>query len=160
MRGLHHCVIAMALCAIALTGCAPDVTTQQEQTPPEQPETTSLYAEITAAEYETWTPAPGYTVRQAAKGPHGDEVQIFLDATAEKGLVDGGTAWPVGSVIAKDIFRDGDLVEIAAMKRQADGWYWGEWDAQGKPIAEGLAVEPCEGCHADGTDGTLGVTLK
>ncbi len=97
--------------------------------------------------YTGWTPAPGNESRVAAKGPHGDEVQILLDPTAEQGLASGGDRWPLGSIIAKDIFQDGKLVQIAAMKKTAKGWYWGEWDAQGKPVVEGLAAEPCEGCH-------------
>ena len=118
-----------------------------------------LYGEITAAAYTEWAPAPGYSTRQAAKG-HGDEVQILLDPTAEKSLAEGAAEWPVGALIAKDIYRAGELIQIAAMKKTDKGWYWGEWNAQGEPIVEGLAVEPCEGCHADGTDGTLGVTLE
>jgi len=174
--GLRLAVLAGALlCVIALAGCgaasedqaaqppaatAPQVeTTQPSQSPVEQ-EPGNLLDEITAANYQQWTPAPGYESRMAAKGPHGDEVQILLDPTAEAGLASGGDQWPPDSVIAKDIYRSGELVQVAAMKKTADGWYWGEWDAQGKPITEGLAVEPCEGCHAEGTDGTLGVALQ
>lgn len=162
-------------CAIALVGCGaaePEVPTpspvpsetQTETTPPtepaEEPAPVDLLEEIKAADYARWTPAPGNENRVAAKGPHGDEVRILLDPTAEKGLASGGDRWPVDSIIAKDIYRDGELIQIAAMKKTADGWYWGEWDAQGKPIVEGVAAEPCEGCHAAGTDGTLGVVLE
>ena len=166
---------ATLACVIALAGCGattPDQPAQTPVPPAPQPEATQptetvvatvpddLLAELKAADYTKWTPAPGNESPVAAKGPHGDKVQILLDPTAEKGLASGGGQWPQGSIIAKDIFRGGDLIQIAAMKKTAEGWYWGEWDAKGKPIAEGIAVEPCEGCHSNGTDGTLGVVLK
>jgi len=165
----------MLACVIALAGCnatppaAPtpsaDSPAPQSETSPtsdsaEVPVTVNLLEELKAANYTGWTPAPGHESPVAAKGPHGDEVQILLDPTAEKGLASGGDRWPQNSIIAKDIFRGGKLIQIAAMKKTADGWYWGEWDAKGTPIAEGTAVEPCQGCHAAGTDGTLGVVLK
>jgi len=168
-------ISATLACVVALAGCGatpPDEPAQGADRPAPQTETTqpgdsadapqpeNLLDELKAANYTKWTPAPGNESRVAAKGPHGDEVQILLDPTAEKGLASGGDRWPLDSIIAKDIFRGGKLIQIAAMKKTADGWYWGEWDAQGKPIAEGIAVEPCEGCHAKGNDGTLGVMLK
>ena len=167
-------VSATLACAIALAGCgatppnepaqgagtpAPQTETSQPSATADVSEPVNLLDELKAADYTQWKPAPGNESRVAAKGPHGDEVQILLDPTAEKGLASGGE-WPLDSIIAKDIFQDGELVQIAAMKKTADGWYWGEWDEQGTPIAEGVAVEPCEGCHASGTDGTLGVVLK
>ena len=159
------CLIALAGCGAASDEQVPD--SPAPMTEPREPSGTAgaqepfdLFDEITAADYTRWTPAPGNESRVVAKGPHGDEVQILLDPTAEKGLAAGGNRWPLNSVIAKDIYQNGALIQIAAMKKTADGWYWGEWDAQGRPVAEGLAVEPCEGCHAAGTDGTLGVVLK
>ncbi len=165
---------AALACVIAASGCgtASDEQSQLPDSPvpltePSEPSATAegqeplnLFDEITAADYTQWTPAPGNASRVVAKGPHGDEVQILLDPTAETALASGGGQWPLNSMIAKDIYQNGALVQIAAMKKTAGGWYWGEWDAQGKPIAEGLAAEPCEGCHASGTDGTLGVVLK
>lgn len=164
---------ATLACVVALAGCGASAPSESAQDPlgaapqAETSQTTdgaakpaSLFDELKSADYTKWEPAPGNESKVAAKGPHGDEVQILLDPTAEEGLASGGDRWPLNSIIAKDIFRNGQLIQIAAMKKTADGWYWGEWDAQGKPIAEGIAVEPCEGCHADGTDGTLGVSLK
>ncbi len=160
----RHLLMAAAALAIALAGCTASPPPQSEQdapaAQPQEQEVMSLFDELKAAEYTGWAPAPGYASPQPAKGPHGDQVQILLDPTAEQGLADGGGEWPIGAVIAKDIFQAGELVQIAAMKKTADGWYWGEWDPEGEPIAEGIAIEPCEGCHAAGTDGTLGVSLK
>jgi hypothetical protein len=161
-------VIALAGCGAAQTDepaqgddpPAPEAESSQPSEPDDVTEPANLLDEIQAADYTAWTPAPGNESPVPAQGPHGDEVQTLLDPTAEEGLASGGDQWPLDSVIAKDIFRDGELIQIAAMKKTADGWYWGEWDAEGDPIVEGIAVEPCEGCHADGTDGTLGVVLK
>lgn len=162
------CVIALAGCGSAQSGDPAQGDDFSEQgTESGQPgegvgvtEPSGLLDEIQAADYTMWTPAPGNESRMPARGPHGDEVQILIDPTAEEGLASGGAQWPLGSIIAKDIFRDGELIQIAAMKKTADGWYWGEWDSVGNPIVEGIAVEPCEGCHSDGTDGTLGVVLR
>lgn len=165
---------AVVVCILALAGCAAEPEQQEPAsstappqaeesptaTPPQAEEPADLLDEITTAEYTAWTRAPGYESRQAARGPHGDEVQIFLDPTAEAGLAAGGGQWPTDSIIVKDIFRDGELIQIAAMKKMADGWYWGEWDASGETITEGLGVEPCQGCHSAGTDGTLAVDLR
>lgn len=166
---------AMLACFIVLAGCgaaatdepvpsadlpAPQTGTAQPSDSAKVSKPVNLLDELKASDYTKWTPAPGNKSPVAAKGPHGDEVQILLDPTAEEGLAGGGDRWPLDSIIAKDIFRNGELIQIAAMKKTADGWYWGEWDARGKPIAEGLAAEPCEGCHAEGTDGTLGILLK
>lgn len=167
------CVLALALAVMAMTGCAaePERPQRPRTTPPAQvedsptaeppqaPEPANLLDEITTAQYATWATAPGYESRQVARGPHGDQVQTFLNAAAEAGLAAGGAQWPNDSIIVKDVFRDGELIQIAVMKRTPDGWYWGEWEASGALIVEGLAVEPCQGCHAAGTDGTLGVDL-
>lgn len=161
------CVIVLAGCSAAsddrslpADGPAPVTESSQPSGSAEGQGTFDLFDEITTADYTRWTPAPGYESRVAAKGPHGDEVRILLDPTAKQGLAAGGGQWPMNSVIVKDIYQNGALVQIAAMKKTTDGWYWGEWDARGRPVVEGLAAEPCEGCHASGTDGTLGVALK
>ncbi|MDZ4179748.1 MAG: hypothetical protein U1E29_11055 [Coriobacteriia bacterium] len=157
-------LLSSAACLLLLAGCGTDTQAPPSQTssapPPEISESVDLYAEIIVAAYTEWAPAPGYSSRQSARGPHGEEVQIFIDPTAEETLAGGAAEWPTGAIIAKDIYRAGELIQIAAMKKTDGGWYWGEWDALGEPIAEGLRVEPCEGCHASGTDGTLGVTLE
>jgi len=165
-------VIALALAlAVAAVGCASDPETQPSQPPPaettqqppaEEPQSgeLDLFDEINRESYSEWQPAPQYEVKQVAKGPHGEEVQIFLNPIAERAMADKSGEWPVGTIIAKDIYQDGELFQVAAMKKVDEGWYWGEWNVEGVPVAEGLAIQPCEGCHSDGTDGTLAVTLE
>jgi hypothetical protein len=164
-RHLRFAIAVLAAWALfGVSGCGGNAQPPAEPTPPassQQPAApTSLFDEITAASYTQWTPAPGFESRQPAKGPHGDEVQVFLDPSAEKALAAGGTEWPVGAIIVKDIYTGGALTQTAAMKKTDKGWYWGEWGPQGPVVGEGLAVEPCESCHAKGTDGTLSVELK
>lgn len=156
------CATLLIVMLTMLSGCGQDT-----QAPPTgQPAADApasqadLFDELNQASYTQWAPAPGYETRQPAKGPHGDEVQILLSPAAEQALAGGGAEWPTDSVIAKDIYSGGELAQVAAMKKTAQGWYWGEWNADGTPVAEGLAIEPCEGCHAEGTDGTLGITLQ
>jgi len=162
MRRLTALVV-IALLISLVAGCmqAPERSETDETTSSAKPPAAvDLYAEISESDYESWTTAPGYQSRQKAQGPHGDEVQIRLSPSAEEALAEGAVEWPVGAMIVKDVFRDGDLEQIAAMKKTDEGWYWGEWDSQGEPIAEGLAIDACEGCHGRGTDGTLAVRLE
>jgi len=154
------------LLALGITGCGNGGDGGGEPTSPygstsSDAETAGFFDEITNARYNTWATAPGYEASQPAKGPHGDEVRIFLSPSAERALSGGASQWPEGAVVVKDVYKNGAFYQVAAGKKTADGWYWGEWDAMGTVIAEGLKAEPCEGCHADGgSDGTLGVKLQ
>lgn len=153
--------LTLLLALAANCGQAPENSVPEEATGGVQPQTTEdLYGEIRESGYESWAVAPGYETRQAARGPHGDEVQISLSPTAEEALAAAADGWPVGAVIVKDVFRDGNLEQIAAMKKTGEGWYWGEYDPQGEPIAEGLAINECESCHGQAPDGTLAVSLQ
>jgi hypothetical protein len=156
-------ILVLTLLLALPSGCAqpsqpavPDEATRGAQSPAEE----DLYGEIRELDYESWATAPGHQSRQKARGPHGDEVQVRLSPEAEDALADGVDVWPVGAVIVKDVYRDGALEQIAAMKKTNEGWYWGEWDSRGEPIAEGLRIDLCEGCHRRGTDGTLAVSLE
>lgn len=176
MSALYRLITAVTILALglALAGCSADSpesverpqprTPSAEESPTAEPpatdDTEDLLAEITSAEYATWAPAPGYESLRPAAGPHGDQVQIFLDPNAEDALETSADAWPVDAIIVKDVYRDGELIEIAAMKKTPDGWYWGEWGEGGETVIEGLAAEPCQGCHSSGTDSTLAVDLR
>ncbi|MDZ4169905.1 MAG: hypothetical protein U1E26_09675 [Coriobacteriia bacterium] len=168
-------VFIALLLALSVGGCAPE----QEPAAPlpvapaeaEPPETgqslpADLYSRIES--YESWKPAPDFAEPAPAKGPHGEQVRIFLDPAAEDGYfkaaassASGGHTWPERSIIVKEILAGGEVIQLAAMEKTADGWYWGEWSAEGDPVVEeGVGTEPCEGCHSQGgTDGTLGVLL-
>jgi len=155
-------VLTAAIIALVVMGggCASAPPTQPEPGTSTPAESDDLLGEVNQVGYSTWATAPGYDSPQPAKGPHGDSVQIFLSPSAEKALAEGASTWPTGSIIVKDVYQDGARVQLAAMKKTDAGWYWGEWDDQGIPVVEGIEVEPCQGCHVKGTDGTLAVELK
>lgn len=118
-----------------------------------------LFDRILADRYSTWRVAPGYQTPQPSEGPHGELVQIFLNDTAADARRDGASQWPDGSIIVKDIYVDHSIAEVAAMEKRGDTWYWGEWTADGEVVAEGGGIEPCQSCHAEGTDYTIGVSI-
>lgn len=163
--------LALAL-ALASAGCDREATTPEDGGSPNESAPTTdggspkegdgggLYQEITQDDYASWQTAPGYATPQPAQGPHGDETRIFLGPSAEAALSEGKPEWPVGAVIVKQVYVGGEIVQLAAMKKTDEGWYWGEWDTDGEAVVEGLEVQPCQGCHERGTDGTLAVTLK
>lgn len=131
-----------------------------EPTPSEPPAAEGSYFErLQGSGYSGWATAPGYAMPQAAKGPHGDTVSIYLNDVAASALAARAAEWPVGTIIVKDIFSGGSLAQVASMERVADGWLWGEWNADGSPIAEGVGAEPCEGCHTKDPDATLAIEL-
>lgn len=156
-------VIALTAALLSVLGCsaeppAPTTPPQSGDVAPE-PSGSDFYAQVTGSGYRDWTPAPGYEQQQPARGPHGDTVQVFMNDVASA-AVDGGVAeWPEGTLIVKDIYKAGSLSELAAMEKRSGAWYWAEWRADGQAVVEGEAAEPCQGCHASGTDGTLAISL-
>ena len=111
-------------------------------------------------EYVDWKSAPGFEDRQPAEGPHGHQVRIYLNEDAERALTGDAYVWPDGSMIIKEIIVDGEVQGLTGMEKLASGWYWGEWNDESVALSEGLRLEPCMRCHAEGTDGTLAVRLK
>src|SRR5690606_3865688 len=64
-----------------------------------------LLSEVRAADYRSWTRAPGYETRRESSAPHSDAVVIHINAAVEDALLaEPGvlTEWPLGSVIVKD----------------------------------------------------------
>lgn len=103
--------------------------------------------------YRDWQRAPGYPGRRPSNAPHGNSVEIFINDTVAHALdADAGTEeWPVGSIIVKDGYDDGDLDLVAVMHKQTDGWFWAEYDSEGDPSYSGTP-ELCTDCHASGDD--------
>lgn len=102
--------------------------------------------------YASFARAPGYAERQPARGPHGDEVVVYVN-DAVKAALDGPAIkeWPVGSLIAKDAFSGGEVSAVAAMEKRAGGWYWAEWSRDGTATYSGKP-DLCTGCHGSGAD--------
>jgi hypothetical protein len=111
-----------------------------------------LWNRIHAQDYRSWARAPGYETRRASNAAHGDAVDIYVDNTVSIALgVPGIAVWPMGSLIVKDGFKNGDFDLVAAMEKRGDGWYWVEWDADGDVSYSGHPSR-CIDCHAGGAD--------
>ena len=112
----------------------------------------ALWKRIHDEEYTSWDHAPGYATRQKSSAPHGDEVIVYVNDVVAEALAGGPiTEWPVGSRIVKDGFDGGDPHLVAAMEKRDGGWYWAEWDPEGRASYSG---EPsiCIDCHESGAD--------
>jgi hypothetical protein len=119
-----------------------------------------LLADIRAQGYRGWARAPGWPARAASDGPHGGEVDIYVNAVVSEALAAGEPkgAWPLGALIAKDGWDGADLAHIAVMQKRSDGWFWAEYDGAGDPAYSGHP-EVCTDCHHRGSDYVLSFRL-
>jgi hypothetical protein len=105
-----------------------------------------LWDRIHAQAYPSWRRPPSYPVRTASFTLHGDQVEIFINPVMTKALGTSLTAWPEGAIIVKDIYASGKLVQVAAMEKRKEGWFWAEWSASGDSIYSGKP-KVCVSCH-------------
>jgi hypothetical protein len=109
----------------------------------------ALYAEVTAGEgFRSWPRAPGYPGRTPSFTAHSSEVEIFVSPSLSDAL-DGPEQvreWPVGAIVVKEGFRDGERRLVAMMQKRQDGWYWAETDGEGEPLYSGKPAV-CIDCH-------------
>lgn len=152
--------VALALLAAAsvTVACSP-----AEETPAEVPEgtadvvidtgATGLWDIMTAEDYLTWERAPGYEEPVEATGPHGEQVEIYVNDVMTLALTEAGAEeWPEGSIIVKDAFVGDRLDQIAAMWKRDGVWFYAEYEPAGQVIAEGEEDPQCTGCHSSGSD--------
>lgn len=164
--------------SLSLLGCAPeeepaDTIVPPVEEPAEEPEgqpdepevdpqaeedARNLYND--AEGYTEWETAPGFETRQPSVGPHGEEVDIFVNDEVVQAL-DAGDAseWPVGSIVSKDYFVGGELAGIVMLEKREDGRFWAMYTPDGDVEVAGLLHPMCEECHAGGSDGMLGFSL-
>ncbi|MBK9266798.1 MAG: hypothetical protein IPM54_44325 [Polyangiaceae bacterium] len=145
---LRKCAITLVIgVALGTTGCRDDQAPDEAQ---------DLWTRIHDAKYQSWDRAPGYAARMPTSAPHSDAVEIFVNDVVQGAL--GGsaiTAWPDGSIIAKDGYdSDGDLDIVAAMEKRGSEWFWVEWSADGESLYSGKP-SICTDCHAPGADFVL-----
>jgi hypothetical protein len=110
--------------------------------------------------YRSWERAPGWPEREKSHGPHGEEVDIYVNDVIASALAAGEPleAWPTGSRIAKDGWNGAELGHVALMEKRDDGWFWAEFDGDGNPTYSGHPEE-CTGCHGRGSDYVLSFKL-
>lgn len=117
-----------------------------------------LWERITEEPYEDWKVAPGYQVPRDSDSPHGPRVQTFLNETAATAREQAAASWPDGSIIVADFLDDHSIVRVAAMEKRRGAWYFALWTPNGRPLPVDDQGD-CSSCHANGTDGTLGVRI-
>ena len=111
-----------------------------------------LWTRIHAENYRSWARAPGYEARRDSNAAHGDAVDIYIDNTVSLALgAPSLTVWPMGSLIVKDGFDNGDFELVAAMEKRESGWFWVEWNTKGEASYSGKP-SLCIDCHEGGAD--------
>ena len=158
-----------ALLVVALAGCGQTGTTSSSSVPstgsttvapatpaaPAAPTGAAVWtATLSTKAYQSWQKAPGYDTPQTAKGPHGKQVEIFVDPNIVKTLAGPAvTTWPTGSKIVKEALdAGGALVGYNYMEKTDQGWFYSFYDPTGKILKEGVEVAPCAPCHKTGSD--------
>lgn len=140
-----------SLCAGVLLAAAVLGAACRENDDPEGAQ--ELLARVNAENFRGWRRAPGYEVRRPSGAPHGNDVDIYVNAVVGDTLDGpaGTSVWPEGSVIVKEGFDRGRLELTAVMEKRADGWYWAEYDSDGEPLYSGRP-DVCTDCHSRGAD--------
>lgn len=143
---------------VSTTTTAPTTTVEPTTTTtslPPPPTAASVWERIMAGRaYRSWRTAPGHETPQPATGPHGAKDQVFANDIFMRAFEGpAATAWPVGSIIVKDVYNTaGTLVILEFMQRTDAGWYYASFDSDGRVETEGLAIERCHTCHSGGSD--------
>ncbi len=100
-----------------------------------------------------------------AGGPHGAFLNIYVNKILEDALAktEPLSAWPIGSLIVKDGFRDGQGAElqlVSLMEKRGEGeWFWAEYNASLNLIVAGNDLSSCTTCHSGGSDQVLAFSL-
>ncbi len=139
MRNLTTCLLLSGL-----VGCGGDS--------PEEKQAKELYARVKGI-YRSWERPPAFPARTASDGPHGGEVEVFINdvlATASRSPT-ALSEWPHDSIVVKEGYTSGELRLIPMMEKQDSGWFYAELDAQGEVLAAGQP-QVCTSCHRQGSD--------
>ena len=143
-RTLRRLAASVSLACLALLGCGDN----QDEAGAKK-----LLSDAQADGYRSWERAPGWPARLKSDGPHGGSVDIYVNDVIAEALAVGEplSAWPLGSIIAKDGWDGSALELIAMMEKRADGWFWAEFDGDGDPSSSGHP-DVCIDCHRRGSD--------
>lgn len=137
--------------------------TETEQEPAETPETEPA-AEPTGEEiqayvteendYKNWELWPGTGELDPGKGPHGDQITIYVSDSALSAIEEKTGVMPANSTVLKEGYNsEGELMSVVVMHKVEgydpayNDWFWLEYDADGEIISEGKVLS-CQNCHA------------
>lgn len=105
-----------------------------------------------------------------APSPHGS-FKLRFNATAAaaldtSGYLPSGSSFPNGSIIVKDIYKNGALDLIAVMKKDpgnddaASGWIWSEYEPDGTVFYSiSSQGDQCTACHSTSANRDLTKTF-
>ncbi|WP_440956185.1 cytochrome P460 family protein [Methanosarcina sp. Mfa9] len=104
--------------------------------------------------YKNWELWPGTGELEPGKGPHGDQITIYVSDSALSAIDEKAGVMPEGSTVLKEGYdSDGELIVVVVMHKVEgfdpayNDWFWLEYDAEGEIIAEGRVLG-CQNCHA------------
>jgi hypothetical protein len=118
----------------------------------------SLFDEVSDGGYTYYE--SGNTVAGAPQSPHGF-FRLRFNSTAMQALDANGElpengAFPMGSVVVKEVYVNSNLTLLAVMKKvpldanAGNGWLWAEYALDGTPaIGIGGKGANCINCHND-----------
>ncbi len=108
--------------------------------------------------YKNWELWPGTGELDPGKGPHGDQITIYVSDSAFSAIEEKAGVMPEGSTVLKEGYdSDGELREVVVMHKvegfdpEHNDWFWLEYDAEGEIIAEGKVLS-CYNCHTRQAD--------
>jgi hypothetical protein len=115
-----------------------------------------LFVWLAADRYRSYIAEPAI---HPSAGPHGGAVRTFVNRRLGDSLATNQQLHPLGSAAVKELYNGDTLDGWAVMVKiaadpGADSWYWYEdfgIDAN-NPVADGIGVQGCAGCHAGGID--------
>jgi len=100
----------------------------------------------------------GDILEAKAPSPHGSFKLAYNDVAAQaldsEGELPVGASFPKGSLLVKEVYKDGQVTLIVPMKKDenndfaGDGWLWGEYGPDGSVVySVGEKGKSCTGCH-------------
>jgi hypothetical protein len=94
----------------------------------------------------------------ASAGPHGGQVRTFFNATLAASLDAASLTHPVGSVVVKELWGNGQAIIGHAINVKItdaagkDSWLFAELSAPEYTGFYGVGDPTCHGCHSSGRD--------
>lgn len=120
-------------------------------------EAVDLLGQARAAAYVDWAEMPGFDPTAPSTSPHGQTSSVYLNRVLAEAIADG-PPWPVGSVVVKDSWADGEVLVRALMRKDEAGWFYALFDADDRIVAAGVPSH-CLDCHDDGRDQLLSAPM-